>query len=142
VVPSHQAGVICWLLVSGHICFKCFPSIYTESHCEPQPALWPVSQAGSHLLQRPQRGILWVCWRVEETNRATELSEPRTLPASFTAFRPCPAVNHPTGGRRLGKSSDPHGLGSELLVPPGSKPNMPGRQLQKSSGSLAKGLRF
>jgi hypothetical protein len=55
---------------------------------------------------------------VGEANRALKGGE---LTSCLSAFRSYPEVHLPMVRRRLGKSCDSEGLGSRLLIPPGSK---------------------
>jgi hypothetical protein len=51
------------------------------------------------------------------------------LPASLSAFRCHPAINHLMRGRREGRLSDPWDLGSEI-------PGLPGRKLHATEWQL------
>jgi hypothetical protein len=58
-----------------------------------------------------------------------ELMECLTLPAGLQSFTSYPAVNHPVGGSKLGKSSNLMGLDSEISISPNSTPHTVERQL-------------
>jgi hypothetical protein len=57
-----------------------------------------------------------------------ELRVSSSLPIDLSILRSYLAVNHPVGGKRLGKSCDTHDLGSKLSVSPSNNPHTDGRQ--------------